>query len=199
MSRHRCHRLNQKINNFVITNTIPADVKKQAEVTCLLIEIPPGVYDLISVVHQTIWPPVAMSELQVEVVSEPAPVLTISKRGPAIAAPNEVITYTLTITNSGLVSVTTKLVAETLLVEAHYIAGGVRIDDKVRWTIPSLASGGGVTHTTFRVTATETIVNHNYKVRAEGGYTAVGGQSVTTSITSGNPKQKSNYLPTILK
>jgi uncharacterized repeat protein (TIGR01451 family) len=100
----------------------------------------------------------------------------------------EPITYTLTITNSGSLTVTNLLITDAIPAGAGYITGGVRMDggvggtNVVSWTVPALAADAS-TQVSFVVTATETITNRDYAVSADGGLWAEGQEMVTTYLT----------------
>jgi len=63
----------------------------------------------------------------------------------------------------------------------------------VEWQIPSLAGDGGSASVQFAVTATQTIINHDYRVSADGGFGAVGNVAVVTTI---GPRV---YLPLVMR
>lgn len=127
-----------------------------------------------------------------------APALSLRKSGPTAAAPGNLITYTLTVTNSGNLTATNLIITDTIPPNATYINGGTKVGNVVSWTIPSLAASGGVTQTTFVVTATQTITNSDYGVRADGGYPAQGSVAVVTAINAQAPESKV-FVPVILK
>jgi uncharacterized repeat protein (TIGR01451 family) len=122
------------------------------------------------------------------------PILAISKTGPVMATAGHLITYTLTVTNSG--GLATELVlTDAIPVGASHVSGGVRVGDVVSWTVPSLGGGESLT-CTFSVTATETITNSDYRVSADGGHSATGSVAAVTTISD---DQQKVYLPIILK
>ena len=103
------------------------------------------------------------------------PYLSIDKQAPQVFVPGEPITYTLTVANDGNVAASGLVVTDRIPAGAAYLpgSGGTRVGDVVSWTLPSLASGGSVTGT-FAVTASDTIRNDDYRVSADGGYSAAG-------------------------
>ncbi|MCB0211411.1 MAG: DUF11 domain-containing protein [Anaerolineae bacterium] len=166
---------------FKICSNLTANVMGRVEATCSLAGIPPGLYNLVSVVAKTINPSVAVSERQVEVIGDPAPLLAIRKQGPATAAPDELITYTLTVTNSGSISATNLILTDTLPAGASYVSGGTKIGNVIRWSLLQLEPDETAARS-FRVTATQTITNNDYGVTSDGGYQAIGLEPVTTII-----------------
>jgi uncharacterized repeat protein (TIGR01451 family) len=118
--------------------------------------------------------------------------LAINKTAPALAGPGELITYTLTITNSSNVTATNLLITDTLPISAYYVEGGTLNGNVISWTWPTLPP---ISHTTvqFVVTATETISNVDYGVSADGGLSATGDEAIITliglplTVTATNP------------
>jgi uncharacterized repeat protein (TIGR01451 family) len=110
------------------------------------------------------------------------PYLSIDKQAPrTFAVAGEPITYTLTVANSGNVPASGLVVTDRIPAGATYLpgSGGTRVGAVVSWTVPSLASGASV-NGTFAVTASDTIVNDDYRVSADGGYSALGRAVYTT-------------------
>lgn len=99
------------------------------------------------------------------VVTTPPPTLTISKTAPAIVDAGDHITYTLTVTNSGLGPAHHLHITDTLPTNASYRGGGRLINDIVHWFLPALPSGSAA-QVQFVVTANETITNQVYSVLA---------------------------------
>lgn len=120
------------------------------------------------------------------------PDLAIGKRGPAVAVAGEVITYTLTITNSGAETAANLVVLDELPAGAAHVSGGTVVGNSVRWDIPELQGYGAVTQTTVSVIANATLTNTNYSVSAAGGYSASGEQPVITQLVQA--KSASNPL-----
>ncbi len=122
--------------------------------------------------------------------------LGIHKTAPALADANTPITYTLTISNSGGITLTNLFISDTLPVGATFISspdGGSFDGQDVTWQISSLAAGSQLS-VHFVVTATETIRNITYQVTADGGWSAVGNTQVVTLVDA-----LSTYLPIIFK
>jgi uncharacterized repeat protein (TIGR01451 family) len=114
----------------------------------------------------------------------PAPTLTIVKSGPNNALRGEPITYTLTITNMGSITATHPVVTDVIPSGASYVSGGSLIGDVVHWTISDLEPG--ISNTVqLVVTATQTIINRDYGVSADGGYGATGSLAVVTLFPQG--------------
>ncbi|MFN2222612.1 MAG: choice-of-anchor Q domain-containing protein, partial [Candidatus Promineifilaceae bacterium] len=116
-----------------------------------------------------------------EVIGEP--LLAIRKEGPAEALVGSTITYTLTISNEGVIEATGLVITDTVPAHATSVTpldGGTMPDgDTVQWTALSLAAGAKM-EVRFQVTADETLVNEAYAVSAAGGYSASGSEAVTT-------------------
>ena len=124
------------------------------------------------------------------------PNLSISKSGPTIATAGELITYILTVANSGDTTAMNLVISDTIPSGANYVSGGTKVGNVVSWTAASLAPDASIQRT-FVVTATATIANSNYQVVADNNVSAVGQQAVVTTITNGPIKKL--YLPTISK
>jgi uncharacterized repeat protein (TIGR01451 family) len=123
-----------------------------------------------------------------------APILSISKTGPANAAPGELITYTLTVNNSGNGFANNLIISDTVPTGATYISGGSHNSGIVTWTTPQLAPQGQH-QVQFVVTATATIINNTYSVTSDET-SAAGTAAVTTTIFV--PSQYI-YLPLIMR
>jgi uncharacterized repeat protein (TIGR01451 family) len=110
------------------------------------------------------------------------PDLSISKTAPATAVPHQPVTYTLTITNSGAMTATNLLVRDTLPTGATYLGGGTLIGNEVRWSIPELGGYGQTAVVSFTVSAATNLVNNNYSVAADGGFSGQNSSPVETRI-----------------
>jgi uncharacterized repeat protein (TIGR01451 family) len=124
------------------------------------------------------------------------PLLSISKSGPTVAGAGELVTYVLTIANSGDTSATNLVISDTIPAGANYVSGGTKVGNVVRWTAASLAADTSIQRT-FTVTATSTINNNNYQVVADNNVSAVGQPAVVTTI--GNGPIPKLYLPVVFK
>jgi len=125
------------------------------------------------------------------------PYLRLSKAGPELAEVGEPVTYTLSVTNMGVLTATGLVLTDVLPVGAGFLEadqGGVLVGDVVSWTIPSLAPGVALTRT-FAVTATGRITNTDYGVSSLEGVSAYGSRSVVTLVRS----IFRTYLPLVLK
>ncbi len=110
------------------------------------------------------------------------PILSIGKTGPATAQPGAIITYTLTVTNSGPTTAVDLVMVDGLPTGANYVSGGTRYGYLIFWSIPALEGNGASISRQFVVTASQTITNSDYSVAAEGGYEATGDVPVVTVI-----------------
>jgi uncharacterized repeat protein (TIGR01451 family) len=131
----------------------------------------------------------------IRISSGPDPDLSIGKTAPATSVANQPITYTLTITNSGAMTATNLLVRDTLPAGATYLGGGSLVANEVQWTIPELGGYGQTAVVSFTVSAASHIVNNQYSVEADGGFSSqssspvetktVDAQIQLTAVTSG--------------
>jgi len=114
--------------------------------------------------------------------------LALTKHGPLRAQPHEPIQYDLVVTNQTTTTVTNLVISDTLPLYAHYLTGGRRVANTVQWEVTSLAPGASVTNT-FVVTATQSLINRDYRVQADGGLATVGAVAVVTIIGDGQVPQ----------
>ncbi|NEP84108.1 MAG: DUF11 domain-containing protein, partial [Okeania sp. SIO3B3] len=113
------------------------------------------------------------------------PQLTISKHGPTRVRLGEHITYTLTITNQGVMTATNLHIRDQLPNRAHYITGGTLVDGVAQWTIATLPPGD-VIKVVWVITATETLTSADYSVTADGNLHLQRTEAITTWVI-GNP------------
>ncbi len=106
----------------------------------------------------------------------------IAKTGPAAVAPGQPITYTLTVTNNLAQPLNNLIVEDLLPRRAAYVSGGVLNDDGyVRWVIPNLPALDTLS-VYFVVTANESLINSDYRVRFENFPDVVGRDIVITRV-----------------
>ena len=124
----------------------------------------------------------AQSQSGVTTTNVLLPALAITKEAPLTASTGEQFTYTISVSNQGPGLARNLVVSDVLPVGATYIGGGNLVGNTVELTITSIAAG--VTETVqFSVSATQTVVNNDYQVIADGGFSASGSTPVTTTIT----------------
>ena len=118
----------------------------------------------------------------VTTVVRPAVELALSKDAPAfVYTDNPSVTYTLTVTNSGIDSAQAVVVTDVVPFGATHLAGGVLDDGVVTWEIGEL-SAETTTTVSFTVSISQTVVNSDYAVSATGGFAAQGANAVTTEL-----------------
>ncbi len=114
--------------------------------------------------------------------SGPDPDLSLSKTAPATSVANQPITYTLTIANSGALTATNLLVRDTLPSGATYLGGGSLVGNEVQWNLAELGGYGQTAVVSFTVSAASHIVNNQYSVEADGGFSSQNNSPVETRI-----------------
>lgn len=128
-----------------------------------------------------------------------APILSITKTAPAIVNAGAPITYTLTVANNGTTTATNLLITDTLPAGATYLNGGSRTGEVISWSVASLPVSA-TTQVSFVVTASQTVFNSDYGVRADGGLIALGGEPVETVILPDESGLfRRVFLPLLLK
>jgi uncharacterized repeat protein (TIGR01451 family) len=116
---------------------------------------------------------------------EGLPALAVSKSGPAWLNAGGYVTYTLTVTNTGVVTAHTVGLIDALPGGASFVAAshaGNTLGDTVRWPSFDVAPDGGVVTRTFTVSATDTITNHDYSATPQNLASVVGTVVVTSSL-----------------
>jgi uncharacterized repeat protein (TIGR01451 family) len=97
----------------------------------------------------------------------------------------ELVTYTLTITNYGLITATDVLITDVVPGGANVVEpvpGGTVDLPVVTWAVDELAPAGAAISVQFAVTATQTITNSDYGVSCAEGVSATGSQVVVTQV-----------------
>ncbi len=115
------------------------------------------------------------------------PFLSISKNAPFSAITGDPVTYTLTIVNSGAITASNLVITDTIPPGATYVSGGTKVSNVVSWTVGTLGPNNASVETSFIVTATNTITNNDYGVRADGDYNANSNQPVVTIVGPAAP------------
>jgi uncharacterized repeat protein (TIGR01451 family) len=118
----------------------------------------------------------------IRISTGPDPDLSISKVAPATAVANQPITYALTITNSGAMTATNLLVRDTLPTGVTYLGGGTLVGDEVQWNIAELGGYGQTAVVSFTVSAENHLINNEYSVEADGGFSGQGNSPAETRI-----------------
>ncbi|MCJ7661847.1 MAG: S8 family serine peptidase [Anaerolineales bacterium] len=118
----------------------------------------------------------------VKIKTTDQPDLSINKQGPPIAEAGELITYTLTVTNSGGTSATNLNIVDVLPVGSSYVSGGTEVAGSVTWSLSDLSGYGSISQTTFVVSTTVDLNNTNYFVTSDGSNSASGENGVSTRI-----------------
>jgi uncharacterized repeat protein (TIGR01451 family) len=118
---------------------------------------------------------------------EALPALAVTKTGPAWYTPGSIITYTLRITNTGVVTAHMITLSDTLPSGAAFVgasdSGNIEPgSDAVTWLIYSIGPESGVITRTFSVTGTGDIVNDDYLVRSYGTPNVMGTVPVATQF-----------------
>jgi uncharacterized repeat protein (TIGR01451 family) len=110
------------------------------------------------------------------------PVMAIAKSGPAWFEPGEPVTYTITVSNSGVQAASGLVVSDVLPAGAAFVAasdGGAEAGGVISWTVGGLAVGQPLTRT-LTVSATQSLVNSAYGASCAEGATVVGSLTITS-------------------
>lgn len=112
--------------------------------------------------------------------------LQIAKAGPPTALPNEPITYRVWVKNSSSQTVNNVVVTDVVPTGATYIngSGGTLTNAAVVWTSSQIPPGE-TQEFNFSVTASNDIVNVDYRASADGDLLAIGSTPIETEILPG--------------
>jgi uncharacterized repeat protein (TIGR01451 family) len=111
-----------------------------------------------------------------------APILAISKSGPAQTEPGELINYTLTVANYGISPASNVVITDVVPVGATHVSGGALLPGNiVSWTGLNLPANGGTVQLSFAVAATRPLVNFAYGASCPGCIPATGSVAVYTN------------------
>ncbi|MFK7804053.1 MAG: PQQ-dependent sugar dehydrogenase [Anaerolineae bacterium] len=111
--------------------------------------------------------------------------LEIELEGPSAVEPGSNIEYSVVVTNTGAMTATNITVENDLPANTNYVSGGELNGSTVSWTIPTLGITETVSVSWITSPLTETVVNANYRVSAEGNPVITGTKTITTIVESG--------------
>ena len=130
-------------------------------------------------------------------------ILDIAKTLPATFQADAPARYTLTITNTGSITLTDLVVTHPIPSDARYESGGTQIDDIINWTIDRLPAES-TTNVQFELASAQPITTTNYRVSAADGYEASGDrliiapQPATSVASDSGPSQLISVLGFVL-
>lgn len=117
---------------------------------------------------------------------EALPTLVVGKTGPAWLNPGAPVTYTLHITNTGIVTAHMVTLSDAIPSGAHFVgasgSGTPNIYDIVQWSISHVPLEGGAVTRTLTVTATQFISNFDYGAYSLGTTPVRGTDVITTQV-----------------
>ncbi len=110
--------------------------------------------------------------------------LRFEKRGPNFALAGEPFTYTLEVENIGNTAVSNLVITDRVPLGATFIAANGTLENGVvRWESPELLPNGLLT-LTMSVSATQTVVNDDYVLTADGLDPIPGTQAILTIVST---------------
>jgi len=122
-----------------------------------------------------------------------SPILHIDLHGPTQTQPGEPITYTLTVTNTGIANADNVVITNAIPAGAIHLNGGTLMPGNiVSWTVSSLAANGDAAQTSYAVVAVGGIINKDYRATCTGCVPATGNKAVATNF-------QTLFLPIITK
>ncbi|MCA9936983.1 MAG: PQQ-binding-like beta-propeller repeat protein, partial [Anaerolineales bacterium] len=116
------------------------------------------------------------------VIQNIADYLGIHKSAPGLVLAGDPITYTLTVSNGLPFTLTNLLITDTIPANATYISGGTVVGNQVQWSASALAAGTAI-EVQYVVTATETVINNDYAIRADNDILVRSQEEVVTFIS----------------
>jgi len=134
------------------------------------------------------------------------PIFDITKSAPVEVNYNDLITYTLTITNRGTAPASQVMITDVIPTGGYYVAsnggldGGEWVGNAVIWSVDSLPINSHVV-VTLAITATNNVINRDYSVSSAEEATAKGKISLVTLVNLApivNAGRKQTMLPNIL-
>jgi uncharacterized repeat protein (TIGR01451 family) len=113
------------------------------------------------------------------------PILNVAKQTtPVVPVAGAPFTYTLTVSNTGLIAATGVVVTDAVPTGAAYITGGVQSGDVVTWSNLTVPIGSS-TPMTFSVSACQVVTNTSYRVaNSAQGVGSTMGAAVTTAFAA---------------
>ena len=121
--------------------------------------------------------------------------LEVVASGPATATANEEIVYTFELINQSPLVLNALTLTNTVPLGARYVRGADQppIDGIVHWALPTLAADSSA-QVQYVITASASVVNHDYRVVTNEGVNARGRAMVVTKIDDQPPKVGDGFI-----